>query len=158
MIDINELRKLAQAAITELLDRLEAAEKERDDVAQQLVQAEIGKRKLDAECDKLRAKLEETELDRATFIREIGDLCAKVEALREELSKQQSLSQASQQLAEVAQRRADKLSAKIEEMEQQEPVAWAATDETGRVVEALGFNKSKRFDTPLCFAASAKGE
>ena len=43
-------------------------------------------------------------------------------------------------------------------LEKQEPVAWAATDETCRVVEALGFNKSKRFDTPLCFATSAKGE
>lgn len=49
------------AAISELLDRLEAAEKERDDVAQQLVQAEIGKRKLDAECDALRAKITEME-------------------------------------------------------------------------------------------------
>jgi hypothetical protein len=33
----------------------------------------------------------------------------------------------------------------------QEPVAWAATSEDG-VVEALGFNKSRRFDTPLYFA------
>ena len=72
MIDIEELRRLAQEArfghmpleisgsdVLELLDRLEAAEKERDDVAQQLVQAEIGKRKLDAECDALRAKIAE---------------------------------------------------------------------------------------------------
>lgn len=34
------------ANITGLLDRLEAAERERDDVAQQLVQSEIGKRKI----------------------------------------------------------------------------------------------------------------
>ena len=41
-----------------LMAKLEMAERERDDVAQQLVQAELGKRKLDAECDALRAKIE----------------------------------------------------------------------------------------------------
>ncbi len=30
-----------------------------------------------------------------------------------------------------------------------EPVAWAATDETCRVVEALGMNESRRFDSAL---------
>ena len=45
------------ATISELLDRLEAAEKERDDVAQQLVQSEQGKRKISEECDALRAML-----------------------------------------------------------------------------------------------------
>lgn len=35
-----------KGTISELLDRLEAAEKERDDVAQQLVQSEIGKREI----------------------------------------------------------------------------------------------------------------
>lgn len=59
---------------------------------------------------------------------------------------------------EAAERERDALRAKVERMEKQAPVAWAATNETGRVVEALGFNKSKRFDTPLCFATSAKGE
>ena len=33
-----------------------------------------------------------------------------------------------------------------------EPVAWAATDETCSKVEALSFNESRRFDTPLYFA------
>jgi ribA/ribD-fused uncharacterized protein len=32
------------------------------------------------------------------------------------------------------------------------PVAWAATSPEG-AVEALGFNQSRRFDTPLCFCA-----
>jgi hypothetical protein len=41
-------------------------------------------------------------------------------------------------------------SAKVEDTG--EPVAWAATSEDGNV-EALGFNQSRRFDTPLCFAA-----
>ena len=30
-----------------------------------------------------------------------------------------------------------------------QPVAWAATDESGTVVEALGMNQSRRFDTAL---------
>lgn len=34
---------------------------------------------------------------------------------------------------------------------QQEPVAWAATSDEGKV-EALGFNESRRFDTPLFLA------
>ena len=36
---------------------LEAAEKERDDVAQQLEQSEQGKRKISEECDAMRAKI-----------------------------------------------------------------------------------------------------
>jgi hypothetical protein len=43
----------------------------------------------------------------------------------------------------------DALRSKVTEMERQEPVAWAATDETCRIVEALSFNQSRRFDTPL---------
>ena len=52
----------------------------------------------------------------------------------------------------------DALRAKIEEMEKQEPVAWCTTDETETVVEALGMNKSRRFDTALYLAPGAKGE
>ena len=40
-----------------LLSKLEAAEKERDDFAQQLVQSEQGKRKISEECDTLRVKI-----------------------------------------------------------------------------------------------------
>lgn len=43
-------------------------------------------------------------------------------------------------------------------MGQGEPVAWAATDETGLVVEALGFNQSRRFDTPLYLAAPPQAQ
>ena len=82
------------AAVSELLDRLEAAEKERDDVAQQLVQSEQGKRKISEECD----------------------------ALSAELSKQQTLTVAAQHIAEVAQRRANQLRAKVAEMEKQPPI------------------------------------
>ena len=52
----------------------------------------------------------------------------------------------------------DALGAKIAEMEKQEPGAWCATDETGTVVEALGMNQSRRFDTALYLAPGAKGE
>lgn len=104
------------AAVSELLDRLEAAESDA------LEQARLNGMGSSREAA-LMAKLEAAERDRATFIMEIGNLCTKVEALREQLSKQRSLSQAAQHLAEVAQRRADALRAKIEEMEQQEPVA-----------------------------------
>ena len=41
--------------------RIKAAEKERDDVAQQLVQSEQGKRKISEERDTLRAKIEAME-------------------------------------------------------------------------------------------------
>ena len=61
MIDINELRQSLGAIqteeVAELLDRLEAAEKKCDDVAQQLVQSEQGKRKISEECDALRTAL-----------------------------------------------------------------------------------------------------
>lgn len=50
------------------------------------------------------------------------------------------------------------LRAKVEAMEKQEPVAWCATDETGTVIEALGMNQSRRFDTPLYLATGAQGE
>ena len=50
------------------------------------------------------------------------------------------------------------LRAKIEAMERQEPVAWCATDETGTVIESLGMNQSRRFDTALYLAPGAKGE
>lgn len=151
MIDIKELRRLAQAAMTgpdgvslnwvellrdfqkeagpaavsELLDRLEEAE---SDAIEQARLNGMGSEREAA----LMAKLEAAERDRATFIMGIGNLCTKVEALREELSKQQSLSQAAQQLAEVAQRRADALRAKIEQMEKQEPVGTLHDD--GRFV------------------------
>ena len=59
---------------------------------------------------------------------------------------------------EAAEKERDELRARIERMERQEPVAWAATDETCRVVEALSFNQSRRFDTPLYLLHGAKGE
>ena len=46
----------------------------------------------------------------------------------------------------------------IEAMENQEPVAWCATDETGTVIEALGMNQSRRFDTALYLAPGAQAQ
>ena len=59
---------------------------------------------------------------------------------------------------EAAEAEIEALRAKIAQMEKQEPVAWCATDETGAVVEALGMNQPRRFDTPLGFLPGAKGE
>lgn len=50
----------------------------------------------------------------------------------------------------------ERLRAKVDAMERQEPVAWAATDETKTVVEALGMNQSRRFDSPLFLAPGAQ--
>lgn len=145
MIDINELRKLAQAATPgpwinygrqpnapgaphsavaakTLLARVYS--EAYGDFYQETANAAFIAAANPAAITELLDRLEAAEWDRATFITEIGNLCTKVEALREELSKQQSLSQAAQQLAEVAQRRADALQDKIETMEKQEPVAW----------------------------------
>lgn len=104
------------AAITELLDRLEATEKERNDFAQQLVQSEITRREISEAHNAVTRRLSVLADENTT------------------------------------------LRARIEEMERQEPVAWCATDETGTVVEALGMNQSRRFDTALGFLPRAKGE
>ena len=82
------------ATISELLDRLEAAEKAVTEAYQ--CGYSTGREEIEAERD----------------------------ALRAELSKQQTLTVAAQHIAEVAQRRANQLQAKIERMEKQEPVAW----------------------------------
>ena len=82
---------------------------------------------------------------------DIPTLPAEVSIGREELR------QLRDELAQCKNER-DKLRAKIESMENHEPVAWCATDETGTVIEALGMNQSRRFDTALYRASGAKGE
>ena len=66
--------------------------------------------------------------------------------------------QSSEQAARAAYAECALLRARIEAMEKQEPVAWCATDQTGTVIEALGMNQSRRFDTALYLAPGAKGE
>ena len=105
MIDITGLREdkrpQSSTLVHALLDRLEAAEKERDDVAQQLVQSEIGKREISEAHDALQVevgKLKELEVSR----------CVKINGYIVDNAR----------LAEEVER----LQAKIEQMEKQEPV------------------------------------
>lgn len=44
----------------------------------------------------------------------------------------------------------------MEVLAKQRPAAWCVTDETGTVVEALGMNQSRRFDTALYLAPGAQ--
>ena len=126
-IDINELRKViadcywptSPVTIKELLDRLEAAErdvalkervidalgselnavaKERDDVAQQLVQSEIGKREISEAHNAVTRRLSALADENAALIDDMNLLRNNNMALR----------------------------AKIEAMEQQKPVEWQA--------------------------------
>lgn len=74
-----------------------------------------------------------------------------------DLQKEQAIQEAIVVLQQLNAER-DTMRAKITEMEKQEPVAWCATDETGTVIEALGMNQSRRFDTALYLSPGAKGE
>lgn len=67
-----------------------------------------------------------------------------------------SLSAGYSELRKEAAAEITRLRARIEAMEQQEPVAWCATDETGTVIEALGMNQSRRFDAALYLAPGAQ--
>ena len=83
-----EIGEAIDAAV-EMIDRLEAAEKERDDVAQQLVQSEIGKREISEAHDALQVevgKLKELEVSRCVkingYIVDNARLAEEVERLR----------------------------------------------------------------------------
>lgn len=152
MIDINELRRKlgsddlidhidihanVKPIITELIGRIEAAEK---DIA-------LKERIIDSLGSELNAVANERD-----------DLRAEVESwkgLAAQFGKEAD--KAKTHLA-FAKDNLNHLRARIERMEKQEPVAWCATDETGTVVEALGMNQSRRFNTPLGFLPRAKGE
>ena len=112
MIDIKELRKdkrpQSSTVVHALLDRLEAAEqtlqdylridrekaqiaqrleaveKERDDVAWQLAQSEQGKRKISEECDALRAAVRHEADCVEAAMAEIKSLRAKIEAMEKQ--------------------------------------------------------------------------
>lgn len=113
--------------IEALLDRLEAAEKSRDD---------------------LLACLGEW-LDKTKWVQQgvnEGTISAKYLGLHRADVMSSLLGEAEKERAA--------LRAKIKAMEQQEPVAWCATDETG--IEALGMNQSRRFDAALYLAPGAQ--
>ena len=88
----------------------------------------------------------------------ISELLDRLEAAEKERDELRAELKEVRYRAVVAHDTINTLRAKIKAMEKQEPVAWCATDETGTVVEALGMNQSRRFDTPLGFLPRAKGE
>ena len=101
--DVPSVMLAAADEIERLAAMLEAAEKERDDVAQQLVQSEIGKREISEAHDAMQievGKLKDLEVSR----------CVKINGYIVDNAR----------LAEEVER----LRAKIEQMEQQVPVAW----------------------------------
>lgn len=98
-------RPQSSAIVHALIDRLEAAEKERDDVAQQLVQSERGKRAISEECDALRNEI--------AYVKEV-----------EFPRKAQAVADAWKGKCKRLEVERDILRAKIAEMEKQEPVAW----------------------------------
>ena len=99
--DVPSVMLAAAEEIERLAARLEATEKERDDVAQQLVQSEIGKREISEAHDAMQievGKLKDLEVSR----------CVKINGYIVDNAR----------LAEEVER----LRAKVAEMEQQEPV------------------------------------
>ena len=105
-----------------------AAYTERDDVAQQLVQSERGKRAISDECDALRNEI--------AFVKEV------------------EFPRKAQAVADAWKGKCKRLEAKIEQMERQEPVAWA---------DAFGepFRQKSEIDgvaSPLYALPGAKGE
>ena len=121
----------AQAEIGELLRMLAAAPEAAEKAVLEAYQREYltGQEEIEKERDALRAELADLRSSMTFRTSLIGRIEAERDALR----------------------------AKIEEMERQEPVAWCATDETGTVIESLGMNQSRRFDTALYLAPGAKG-
>ena len=115
------------ATVTELLDRLEAWENVFCHLG---TPDEVGN-----EWHSLSDRLEEIEKERVIDEQRIADLMADLNLVGHEN---------------------EELRAKVEAMEKQEPVAWCATDETGTVIEALGMNQSRRFDTALYLAPGAQ--
>ena len=132
------------AVVIEILDRLEAAESEA------LEQARLNGMGAEREAALL-AKLEAAEKERDA-------LRSKIETAENDDAHQKALAASALRVAEGWERKCGELRAKIEAMERQEPVAWCATDETGTVIEALGMNHSRRFDTPLYLTPGAQGE
>ena len=134
-INIDELRRLAQAAMTgpdgvslNWVKLLQDFQKEANPatVSELLDRLE--------EAERASAHIKEVEFPRKMRAVAVGleTKCARLEQER------------------------DALRAKIAETENQQPVAWCATDETGTVIEALGMNQSRRFDTPLYLAPGAQ--
>ena len=87
---------------------------------------------------------------------EVEELLDRLEAAESDAAHQKALAESALRVAEGWEEKCNELRAKIKAMEKQEPDAWAATDETKTVVEALGMNQSRRFDSPLFLAPGAQ--
>ena len=144
MIDTKELREaltrhgvriLNEDEVLEILDRLEAAESARRDDYQNWMTA------LDRNAELL-AKLEAAKEDRSNFLVEMGKLCAKCDALCLRI--------------EAAEEERDKLRAKIEAMEQQEPVASVWRCDNGHIHGSC--ERTLPMGTKLYALPGAKGE
>ena len=172
MIDINELRRLAQAATPhvghackyqdahwlreghvdfENADLFIASERPQEDAA---FYAAVNS----ATVIELLDRLESAESDCLEQARLNGMGASREAALMAKLEEAEKSDAESIAMYRKARDERDTLRAKIEAMENQQPVAWCATDETGTVIEALGMNQSRRFDTALYLARGAKGE
>ena len=166
MIDTKELRRLAQAAIAkmnasdpefasstpplailDLLDRLEAAEKERDDVAQQLVQSEVGKRKTSKECESYKAAYNDW-ADKTEWVQQgfnEGTISAKYLGMHR--------ADVMARLLDEAAKERDALRAKVAAMEKQEPVAWLHESRRDSDVVTSAVKHVWQRDRPMSLAA-----
>ena len=140
---LSELSEAIGGAV-EMIERLEEAE---SDATEQARLNGMGASREAA----LMAKLEAAEMSDAESVAMYRKARDERDALRAAVRHEADCMEAA--MAEIK-----SLRAKIEAMEKQEPVAWGATDETGTVIEALGMNQSRRFDTKLYLAPGAKGE
>ena len=167
------------AVINELLDRLEAAESDALEQARlngmgasreaalmaKLAAAETAWKVSEKSCHdltekvipNLRDQLEAAEKSDAESIAMYRKARDERDALRTELADLRSSMTFRTSLIGRIEAERDALRARVEAMERQEPVAWCATDETGTVIESLGMNQSRRFDTALYLAPGAKG-
>ena len=125
-VDTNELRRKVNSTdivdhidlhanikpfLSEMIDRLEAAEKERDDVAQQLVQSEQGKRKISKECESYKAAYNDW-ADKTEWVQQgfnEGTISAKYLGMHR--------ADVMARLLDEAEKERDALRAKIEQME-----------------------------------------
>ena len=134
--DVPSVMLAAADEIERLAAMLEAAEKERDDVAQQLVQSEIGKREISEAHDAMQievGKLKDLEVSR----------CVKINGYIVDNAR----------LAEEVER----LRAKIEQMEQQVPVGKFIQHPSHGMWEQDGYSDNPDA-RPLYALPGAKGE
>ena len=141
--DTREIGEAIDVAV-EMIDRLEAAEKERDALR-------VDKATLQQMLYSIKNRLEAAEKSDAESL-------AMYRKARDERDALRAALQHEADCVEAAKAEIEALCAKVEAMEKQEPVAWCTTDETGTFVEALGMNQSRRFDTALYLAPGAQGE